>query len=301
MMHLLLASIKAANVVLIIGLTCLFLPAISSAKDFRDLYPLKKLQHVQKVYGNNIRGVLYEDIHHYLLPNERRSLSKVKLSVPLYSSDAGIFDFQMNLQTGEMTIPALSVKFFDDMALAFAWYEHKQMDKAKIIEYVARLYAQQGYMQPPLVALGVPEQAWKLSDYVDDVSQKILKSGLAYLFLHELGHWHYQHAPYDSISNRQAQAQEMQSDLMALEVMGRMRTIPYGIVTWFLVTGLLQDNNPTTHPLSADRLYAIADKIEENPALFISKENENILSINEVLSVASNIRTIATEITTVKK
>lgn len=301
MMHLFLAKIKSASTIFFIALACLLLPAISSAKDFSGMYPLNKLQHVQKVYGDNIRGVLYEDIHHYLSPNQRESLATVKLRIPIYSSEAGIFDFQMNLQTGEMIIPALSIKFFDDIALAFAWYEHMQMDKAKIIEYIARLYSQQNYLQPPLEALGVPEQAWKLSEYVDDVSQKTLKSGLAFLLLHELGHWHYRHASYDTISNRQAQTQEMQSDLMALEVMGRMRTIPYGIVTWFLVTGLLQDNNPTTHPLSANRLYAITRKIEENPALFISKENENTLSINEVLSVASSIRTIANEITTVKQ
>ncbi len=295
-----LVSTRIINKCLAISIACLSLPAIAVAKDFSGLYPFKKLQYVQSIYGKNIRGVLYEDIYRYLLPNERKSLSKVKLNIPLFGNNAGLFDFYMNFK-GVMTIPALSVKFFDDMALDFAWYESKKMDKTKIIEYVARLHLQQDYLQPPLEALGVPDKAWKQDKYVDDVSQKILKSGLAYLLLHELGHWHYQHARYDSISNRQAQDQEKQSDSMALDVMGRMHTIPYGIVTWFLVTGLLQGDNPTTHPLSADRLYAIAKKIENNPAVFISQENVNALKVQDVLSVATNIRIIVDELNEVRQ
>jgi hypothetical protein len=297
------ASFKAINqciVILLALLTCLSLPTLSLAKDFRDLYPLKTLQHVQTVYGENIRGVLFEDIYPYLLPNERRSLSTVKLEVPLYGSNASIFDFYMGLQSGVMTIPALSIKFFDDMSLAFAWYEYKKKDKVKIIEYVARLYAQKDYLQAPLPALGVPEKAWQQSDYVDDVSQKFLKSGIAFLLLHELGHWHYQHVPYDVISHKQAQEQEKQSDSMALDVMGRMHTIPFGMVIWFTVTGLLQ-GDPTTHPLSADRLYAIAETIEKNPAVFIARENAEIYSEKDILSVASNIRIIANEMKSIRQ
>lgn len=287
-----LASIKITFRSLFILLICLCLPVISSAKDFRKMYPINQLQRVQSVYGKNIRGVLYQDINSYLLPNERKSLSEVTLNIPLYGNNAGLFEYYMDLKTGVMTIPALSVKFFDDIAIAFAWYESKHLDSTKIIEYVARLHLQQDYLKPPLEALGVPNQAWKLDSYVDDVSQKTLKSGLAFLLIHELGHWHYRHAPYGSISNRQAQTQEKQSDALALDVMGRMHTIPYGMVSWFLVTGLLQDN-PTTHPLSADRLYAIASKIESNPAVFISRENVNTTNNTIVLSVANDIRTIA--------
>ncbi|WP_198246679.1 hypothetical protein [methane-oxidizing endosymbiont of Gigantopelta aegis] len=80
-----------------------------------------------------------------------------------------------------------------------------------------------------------------------------------------------------------------------------MHTIPYGMVTWFILTGLLQNTHPTTHPLTADRLYAIAEKIENNPAVFISLENANNASINEILSVAKNIRIIANQMAMVHK
>ncbi len=274
--------------------------ATLKAKDFSRLYRSDQLLYVQSHYGKNIKIVLFDNVRRYLLPNERKTLSEITLNIPLIGENKDIFDFYMNLQTGEMTIPALSVKFFDDMSIAFAWYEAKHKDKTEIIQYVFRLYQQEDYLQPPLKALGIPEKAWELDNFVDDVSQKTLKSGMAFLLLHEMGHWHYRHAPYDSISNRQAQEQEKQSDALALDVMGRMHTIPYGMVTWFILTGLLQSAHPTTHPLTADRLYAIADKIANNPAVFISLENANNASINEILSVAKNIRIIANQMTIVR-
>jgi len=45
----------------------------------------------------------------------------------------------------------------------------------------------------------------------------------------------------------------------------------------------------------------IADKIEENSALFTSNEDKKNTNIKKVLSVATNIRSIATEITTVRQ
>ena len=100
----------------------------------------------------------------------------------------------------EMTITALAVKFFDEIAIAFAWYEYRNLDRTKIIEYIGRLFAHPGYRQPPLPALGVPAEAWKLDKDVDDDSQKILKSAITFLLLHEVAHWRFRHAGYDAIS-----------------------------------------------------------------------------------------------------
>ncbi len=262
------------------------------AKDFSHLYPTQQLQYIQSVYGKNIKAMLYQDIHAYLLPAERSSLSQIHFNMPLQSR-YGVFDYRMNLNTGDMIIPALSVKFFDDISVALAWYESKHLDRSKIFTYIAKLHLEKDFLQTPLSALKIPDKAWLLDQYADDVSQKTLKSGLAFLLLHELAHWHYHHLPYDSIANSQAQEQEIQADLFALTVMGRMHTIPYGMVTWFLMTGLLQNNKSTTHPLSASRLYAIAQKIEDNPYLFIALENTEHSDYQSILTIAQNIRLIA--------
>jgi len=263
------------------------------AIDFSQLYSRQDLTRIQQVYGKNIRAVLFEDIRNYLTLEERKTLSSIKVDIPLYTDNAGLFDFSMDLNTGKMTISALSVKFLDDLAIAFAWYEYKKLDKQKIIDYVFRLYTNPEQMQPPLPSLGVPDKAWKVSDYVDDVSQKILKSAIAFLLLHEFAHWHYQHSPYDLISNRMAQKQEKQSDAFALNVMARMHTIPYGMVTWFMVTGLLQSNEARTHPLSSNRLIAIARRLEQDPAKFIGQENVDKMTTEDVKRVGREIKSIA--------
>ena len=162
-----------------------FSSSILLAKDFRSLYTKESLEHVQKRYGGNIRGVLFEDINNFLLPDERQSLSTITLNIPLYHRSDSLFDFAMNLQTGEMIIPALSIKFFDDMAVAFAWYESKGLNKAEIGKYLSKLFLEPGYMTRPNVALNIPEKAWEQDPFVNDVSQKTLQSGLAFLLLHE--------------------------------------------------------------------------------------------------------------------
>ena len=264
------------------------------AKDFRNLYPKTTLEHVQSKYGDNIKGVLFQDIASYLFPEQRQTLNNVRLNIPLYSTNVGLFDFYMDSNSGIMTIPALSIKFFDDLAIAIAWYEKNNWDKSKIYQYVIQLHSQQNYLQAPLQALNVPLDAWKLDKYVNDVSHKILKSGIAFLLLHELGHFHYRHAAYDIISNKQAQTQEKMSDSFALDVMERMHTLPFGIVVWFSFTNLLDGGIATTHPVSAERINAIASRIEYNPAIFISQENKNIYTVSDMLATAKELRRIAT-------
>jgi hypothetical protein len=277
----------------LIFLVSLLLCGPVMAKNFRDLYNDEALIRVQQVYGENIRAVLYEDIAKYLTADEIRSLRTVDLYIPLRTPSGGLFDFSMGLDSAVLTASALSIKFLDDIAIALSWYEINGLDSKKVALYVARLYNDAEYLEAPLPALNVPDKAWAINADVDDMSQKLLKSAIAFLLLHELGHWHHQHKPYTAISQRRAQTQEIESDALAIEVMGRMSTPPYGIVTWFMVTGLMAPDNPTTHPLSSTRLQSIAVALEETPERFISRDNRHTLSRAGILELAKNIRVIA--------
>ncbi|MEK9766042.1 MAG: hypothetical protein VW274_06140, partial [Thalassolituus sp.] len=53
-----------------------------AAKDFSGVYPQERLERVTQVYGNNIRGVLYQDIPRYLTPGEKAALAEVSLEIP---------------------------------------------------------------------------------------------------------------------------------------------------------------------------------------------------------------------------
>ena len=286
-------------------LSVFFLLQILTGHVHAQLYSEQALKRIETVYGANIRGVLYEDVAPYLTTSEAESLFQITLTFPYpdpeYKSQKvgprppDVFGFSMNLDTGVMRLPLEAIKFFDDLALAFAWYEHQQKDPTPIAEYVVRLHAGNAPAGTPLSVLNVPEDAWKQSAYVDDVSQKTLKSGLTFLLLHELAHWHFNHQSYDEITHGAAQQQEAKADAFALDVMARMKTPPYGMVIWFLATSWVTSDRATTHPLSSDRLVAIAESLEERPSRFISFENRNTLKEADIRKLALDIRYIASQ------
>jgi len=277
------------------ALLFLLLPYSVTAKDFSRLYSKQELIHVQKHYGPHIKGILFSDIYQYLTPEEKRSLAMISLDVPLYGSRRGLFEYSMDLNSGKMTTSALSVKFFDDLSIAFAWYDRHRLDMGRIMAYITKLYKSPDYFENPLKALGVPDNALNDS-FVDDVSQKTLKSAIAYILIHEFGHWYFHHKSYDVVSPLRAQRQEMQSDILALDIMERMQTSPDGMAVWFMVTSLFDNDKTGTHPVSSTRLYAIADRLDQHPAAFISYENRESMNIESVRSLARNIRTIGREI-----
>ncbi len=271
------------------------------ANSFSHWYSEEELSYVQKVYGANLQQLLFTDVLPFLTLSERRTLSTIKMHFPLRGHDAGLFEFAMQLKTGEMYVSALSVKFFDDISIALAWYEDKNKDKQKIVEYLLSLSAQYSQASAPLKALDVPEKAWKLSEYVNDVSQKSLKSGLLFIVLHELSHWHFKHAPYSKISALQAQQQEIQADAFALQVMARMSIIPYGMSTWLMMLGLGQTDSGNTHPVTSSRLIAIANQLEKNPKSFIDHENISTMSDLDVLQVSADIKKVGEVIRSLKR
>ena len=272
-----------------------FLLLICAGQADADLYSRAELERIRDIYGANIQAVLFEDMRAYLTPEELKSLDGVSLRFPLpgNSEELNVFGFAIDLKRGQMVFPAQAIKFFDDLALSFAWYEHTGQDPSNIAEYIVNLHRNGLPHTAPLAALNVPEKAWESSAYVDDVSQKALKSGLAFLLLHELAHWHFKHAAYGTISYAEARKQEQQADAFALEVMARMKTPPYGMVIWFLATSLVTSDRATTHPLSSDRLKAIAELLLASPGRFISYDNRHSLTKQDIRRLARDIQNIA--------
>ena len=267
-----------------------------SARDYSGMYSSYDLQRASNSYSNNIRAVLMEDIAGYLTTNESATLSRVQLEQP-WNRLVDPFEFSANPSTGVILVPTFSVKFFDDLAIATAWFERFNCNKEAVFDYVAALDFNDRELKAPLPELGVPNEAYKLDDYVDDVSQKTLKSALAFLLLHELGHVYYQHKRYDAITAAQARAQEAEADQFAMNVLRRMRLPPMGMTVWFMAVSMrdpLVEGSPRqTHPLTSDRLQAIARELRRNPADFIEPANQDKWTTDDIRTVASEIDTIA--------
>lgn len=268
----------------------------ASARDYSQMYPAETLQRVSEVYGKNIRDALYGEIKLQLLPAELRSLGRVDLQQP-WDHTRDPFEFSANAGTGVVLIPALSVKFLDDLAIANAWFERKGCNKEAIFDYAAALDFSDHYLPSLLRALQVPDKAYELDPYVDDVSQKILKSAIAFILLHELGHIHHNHVRYRGFDPAKARLEEAQADQFALNVLRRMRLPPLGMAFWFTALSMrdpLVEGSPSqTHPLTAARMQAIADALREHPEDFIEPDNRGRWNADTIRGLAGEFDVLA--------
>ncbi len=227
----------------------------------------------------------------HLTADERRKLGEFELRFPLPSPRDPPLNFYASEDNGKpiVEMPVLSLRLVEDMATAYAWLHYNGMSYGSIDLYFSMLRNKPkaqlpGGQYPPLLAtLGIPANA--LDDKrVDELSLAMRNQAVAFLLLHELGHILYRHKGYDEITKAQARADEMAADRFALEVLARTRTAPLGAILFFQaqlyslphrgeypsrrawVEHLLKTE---THPLTVDRIAAMADSIDgpKAPAL----------------------------------
>lgn len=281
-----------------LGLVVALLPPVAGARDYSAMYSEQELRRAHDSYAANVRGVLREDMGGYLTGEELETLDRARLHQP-WNRTRDPFEVSANPATGVILLPTLSVKFLDDLAVALAWFERFGCNQEAVFDYVAALDFGTAALPAPLEALGVPPRAYELDDYVDDVSQKILKSAIAFLLAHELGHIHHRHRPYGEINAAEARAQEAEADRFAMEVLRRVRLPPLGMAVWLTAVSMrdpLVEGSPRqTHPLSASRLHAIASGLRHSPEDFIGPTDRR-MSVASILGVADSLDTLGRQL-----
>ena len=299
----------------------LLLPAAAAAKDLGSLYDDQELLELQARYAENIRWNVDNVIWPRLSADERQRLANVNLCFPLRGPTRDPFEVYVRLGPAVdgceqfappvVVIPTQSIKFFDDLSIANAWLWRQGFSPETALDYAAMLkYAEPGQFggrfPAPLPALQIPADA--LDDaVVDEEAQKLLKSAIVFLVLHELGHVLYGHPGYDAISAAGAQANETQADQFALTVMRRIGVAPFGMVFWFETGAFFNSNRgdfasdeayadwlgQTTHPVTDDRLRAIAAELRIGPEDFALEFPNQATGRQAVLAVANDIERIA--------
>ncbi len=262
------------NLLLVMMLAGAFLPL--SARDLGALYDRDTLEAARQRYGPNLLGMFEEDFLTRLTREERQAAGTVRLEIPLTGANRSPLDFYSLIDRRVIVIPVLSVKFLDDLSIAYAYMDRHDCDRNQLLNYLTRLMYDERYpLMPPREALGIPDNA--LDDpFVDDVSQKLLKSTIYFLLGHEYGHIMYRHAGYETITAEMAQKQESQSDALALSVMRRVGVTPMGLAFFFMVASRLEPTpadfetesdyvrylrERQTHPLSGTRVKRIAEQM----------------------------------------
>src|SRR5688572_21276513 len=86
--------------------------------DFGDLYDDATLKKWQPSFEEDILWNFKNAILPKLTPEEKAVLRNVKIEVPLRGKERGVFEFYASGTT--VTMPALSLRFFGDLSIAYA-------------------------------------------------------------------------------------------------------------------------------------------------------------------------------------
>ncbi|MFN4087752.1 MAG: hypothetical protein ACK4QW_01750 [Alphaproteobacteria bacterium] len=301
---------RAAVVVGTVLLAWLWLAADATARGYASLYDDAELAQWAERYRPGILSNLEEVLRPALTPEERRGLRHLRIEIPLRAASGHPLDFYA-LASGTVVLPAMSLKFLDDVSVAFAWLNRNGYSPETVPEYVGMLkYGREsdfGHWPAPLSALRIPDDA--LSDpAVDDLAQKIFKSAVVFILLHEMGHVLHGHPGYGPLIQRaDARANEEEADRFALDVMRRLPAQPTGM---FLVFQLMAYAGPNrgdftddaawraaldraTHPVTPDRMRAIADHLRRHARDFAFEYSDREAGHRSVLFVADQIGMVA--------
>jgi hypothetical protein len=278
-----------------------------------SLYTTQYLQERHDRYEPALRSNFNRLVLGSLTPQERAQIGQVRLELPLRApGDAAGDPMTFYAKNQSVVIPIQSVKFLDDLSLAwgYAWAKGKSLEN--VTDYVAMLKYQKpppGGFPPPLQALGIPGDIWKQDAKIDDVSQKILKSAVVWIMAHEVAHLLYRHPGYGPhVPAKQAQANEAQADHFANEIMRRIGVAPGGMANFFIAMAHWSANRgdfasdekwqtflaeQSTHPFTAARMRALAADLRKNPADFSVEATDAQTGAQSVLYIASQIDTVA--------
>jgi len=271
-------AIKPRSRLVCIALVVSLGPVRAAAQTVASMYDRAAVAREQARLAARINEVWTRAFKPYLTADEQRALEGVSFQTPLDGDP--VLGYYSQARRKVVTMPAISLLFFEDLSTACAWLQRRGYRLETIEEYVTMLKYKDagafgGRYPPPLKALGIPADA--LSDQgVNDLSLRLRNTGYAFILGHELGHIRFQHTGYKGIPVTEAQAHETQADQFGLELMRRVSTIPMGAMIFFQ-SGIFYFHNradfpsdaawqafltkEATHPLTAPRLQALASRV----------------------------------------
>jgi hypothetical protein len=266
--------------------------AVALSQDVSRLYPREKLEADAARSGEQIRAEYRETILPQLTDNEKTALSAVKIDFPVSSPHGDPFEFYTDGST--IYLPALSLRFYADLCVANAWLNAHGFDGTTVRDYVGMLFREaklspRAPLPPVFRTLGVPDSA-RDEAAVKNRADRDFGNTIVFLLAHELGHVLKKHQTglSDPIHKR---AQEIEADEFAIEIMRRIAQVPLGLEFWFDVERIRHvapNKFPTEaewqkylgsldHPVTTERLEALASIIEKDPDSFARNQTNQAL------------------------
>lgn len=236
-------------------------------------YTEADLNRVRERAVPDIKAVFYEDIIGRLPRDQQARARQVKLAFP--EAGRSPLDFYADPSTQTISMPLTSIRFFDDMAVLYSWFESKGCRAENIQSYLLATLRQGRTMPTPLRAFDIDRQTAFADPFAGDVSGKIYSSGLQFILAHELGHLMLDHRT--DVNAAGSQRQEVEADAFALEHFARLGGNPMGVF-WYYMTAWWYDPQDairraaSTHPVSPERINALAARLLREPMDFAHGE-----------------------------
>ena len=238
-------------------------------------------------------AMLQEDI----VPNLPRDLRPAAAALRLAFPDRGPspLSFWAVPGQGVIVLPLESIRFFDEVATLHAWFESHGCDPGPIQSYLWLVLGQGAALPAPLAAFGIDRDTALADPMTEDVSGKILSSGMLFILLHETAHQLLGHL--GGLSGTLSQAQETEADVFALDHFAGLGVMPLGIVFFFQSLWWLDPFGAAvaggTHPVSAARIQAIADALASRPEDYSFSEPDPGKGRQQALAMAQDVGTLA--------
>ena len=247
-----------------------------------EIYSKQQLAGDKDRYAQRFQFLLQKGLWDFMTPEEQRALQSVVVRHPMRGNNPlTVKSFVLN---GKPIVqaPVMSLKFIEDLSVAYAWRYNNNYSLEPIDEYLVMLKHRPaeefpgGRMPDPMAALGVPPKIWERDPQVDDLSLRFRNTAWAFILAHELGHLRFGHSLTDP-SPAEIQKQEEAADEFAVDLLARSETIPMGMILWFQATaGYLRNRSDfpseaaysewvrtkTNHPVNGSRMRALASVMQ---------------------------------------
>lgn len=252
----------------------------AQAQAIAEIYPEEALAADRARFEQRLEQLYQRGLWDFLDGPDKQALADVRLRFPLIGANRNPFDFYayQDGRTPTVELPVLSLRFIEDLSIAWAWRQVHRYSLEPFDEYVAMLKYRSpgdfpGARYPdPLTALGVPTRIWEQEPAVDELSLRLRNTAWAFVLAHELGHQRQRHPGNAAVDPKTSQRHESEADQFALDLLARSETIPMGMVLWFQATVGFFPNRAdfdsgaayedwrreATHPVNPERMQAMA-------------------------------------------
>jgi len=288
------------------------LAPVARAAEIDQLYDDATLKYWQPRYSKGLNSNLKNVIFPRLGDEERERLAGIRIEVPLRVEGQEPFAYYTSGPPWVVTISAASLKFFDDFCVSIAWLQANGYSIETASDYVSMLKYRKpaaigGRYPLPLDALRIPGNT--LDDqHVNNIATRIFDEAIFFVLSHELGHALHRHPGYGpGVTRAEARANEAEADAFALDMMQRAEAEPTSMAFWFLMAGHMADGRgdfaseaeyeqflaEATHPLTGERIAALADRLVASAQDFARNEGDRAASLSRIQWTADQLQQVA--------